>query len=253
MLWSGLMAVTMALSVPAVLPAAEEGVPSATKETVKPTAAATVGIFSKYVWRGLGLSDKSVVIQPSATVEFHGVSMNLWGNLDTDMRDQGANSLQWNETDMTLAYGRGFGPVEMGIGYIYYGLDSIPDSQEVFLGLSGDVVLAPTFTVYRETSYYPGWYMTFGLSHSFELTSEGASLDLSGSVGYIDVDGDVGYFDNGLVSLALTLPFGDTFSVSPMVAYSYYLSARAYDVLKEGSVDGDAEHLFGGATASLSW
>jgi len=220
---------------------------------VKPTASAAVGIFSQYVWRGLAFSEKSVVLQPSATVEYHGVSMNLWGNLDTNMRDQGSNSLQWNETDMTLAYSRSFGPVGVGIGYIYYGLESIPDSQEVYLGLSGDIPLTPTFTVYRETSYYPGWYMTFGLSHSFDLTSGGASLDLGASVGYLDVDGDVGYFDNGLVSLALTLPFGDYFSVSPMVAYSYYLSSRAYDVLQDGSVDGDAEHLFGGATASVSF
>ena len=228
----------------------------ATAEDVKPTASGDVGIFSQYIWRGLAFSDESVVIQPSATLEYYGFSMNLWGNLDTDYPPSlttPGNGYQWNETDWTLAYDRSFGPVAVGVGYIYYGLDSVPDSQELYLSLGADVLLAPTFTVYREMAYYPGWYMNLGISHSFELTDSGISLDLGGSLGYIDVDGDSGYFNDALVSLGFTIPFCDYFSVSPMVAYSVYLSRKAYDNLQAGSLDGKAEHIFGGVTLSVAF
>jgi hypothetical protein len=216
-------------------------------EGTKPTASADVGFFSQYVWRGFALSDVTLVIQPSGTVEYAGFSMNLWGNLDTNKQPM------WNETDWTLAYDRSFGPVGVGVGYIYYGLDGVADSQEMYLSLTGDILLSPSFTVYREMAQYPGWYMNFGLSHSFELTESGITLDLAGSLGYIDVDGDVGYFNDVLISVGATIPLGEYFSISPMMAYSSYLSGRAYDVLSAGSVDGSADHIFGGVTLSAAF
>jgi len=222
-----------------------------------PVASADVGIYSQYIWRGIAFSKNSAVIQPSATVEYYGFSMNLWGNLDTAFPiDDKTKQNQWNETDFTVAYSRDVGPVGVGLGYIYYGLDTMDaayDSQEVYLSLGLDVLLSPTLTTYREISYYEGWYLNFGVSHSFELTEGGVSLDLGASVGYLDVDGDVGYFDDGLVSAGVTIPIGDYVSVSPMVAYSFYLSGKAYDVLKGASLDEKADHIFGGAGFSISF
>ena len=76
-----ILAVTIAVAFGSLNAFAEES------EETKPSASADVGIFSKYIWRGWELSDDSVVIQPSITAEYKGFSMNLWGNLDTDVDD----------------------------------------------------------------------------------------------------------------------------------------------------------------------
>ena len=119
----------------------------AEEEEVRPTASADIGVFSKYVWRGYELSNESVVIQPSLTVGYKGFSVNVWGNLDTHMDDGDPttkDSANWNETDFTAAYERSFGPVNLGAGYIYYALDGVDDSQEVFLRRPGCFALTYT-------------------------------------------------------------------------------------------------------------
>ena len=70
-------------------------------EEETPTADASVSIYSTYVWRGFGLSDDSIVIQPSMTVGYKGFAANLWGNLDTDY--YATDSTKYNETVITLS------------------------------------------------------------------------------------------------------------------------------------------------------
>ena len=221
----------------------------------KPAASADVALLTQYVWRGYGLSDESVVIQPSATVEYYGFSLNLWGNFDTDVPNAVQNQNHtWNETDWTLAYDRSVGPVAVGVGWIYYALDAVDDSQEVYLSLAVDSLLSPTLTAYREMAYYPGWYLNLGISHSFELFQEhGITLELAGSAGYLDADGDSGYFNEALVSAGVTMPLGDYLVLTPMIAYSFHLSGKAYDVLKANSLDNEANHVYGGITGSLAF
>ncbi len=40
--------------------------------------------LNRYIFRGAELSTKSLVLQPSVTVNYKGFSINYWGNLDTD-------------------------------------------------------------------------------------------------------------------------------------------------------------------------
>ncbi len=225
------------------------------EETKKPAASADIALLTQYVWRGFGLSDDSLVIQPAATVEYYGVSLNLWSNLDTDYyaatSDQG--NFQLTETDVTLAYCRDFGPLSTGVGYIYYGLDAAADSQEIYISLGMNVLFSPGFTVYREMAYYPGWYFNLGVAHSIELTKSGIALDISGAIGYLDADGAGGYLCDGLISLGLTLPVSDYFSLGPMIYYSVHLSEKAYDAIEAGSADGGANHVYGGATLSFEF
>ncbi len=236
----------------------------------KPSASADVGIFSKYVWRGYELSDDSIFIQPSATVGYRGFSMNLWGNLDLDFDDMDPainDKTEWTETDLTLSYDTNFGPVGLGGGYIYYGLDGIDDSQEFYLSISYDILLAPTLTVYREIAHLPGWYLNFGISHSFELP-EGITLDLSGSLGYYSSDDDdfvelddnlnattnkYSNFHDGLLSAGLTIPFAQYFSVAPMIAYSFALTDNAENLLRSASFSDDSDFFYGGASVSIGF
>ncbi|MDL1981397.1 MAG: hypothetical protein LWX02_08000 [Deltaproteobacteria bacterium] len=232
----------------------------------KPTASADVGIFNKYVWRGYEFSKDSIVIQPSATVGYKNFGFNLWGNIDTEV--DGEDEGQFNETDMTLSYEKSFGPACLGLGYIYYGLDGIDDSHEVFLSIGLDALLSPTLTVYREIAHIPSWYLSFAVSHSFELPKD-ITLDLAGTVGYYYSDDDdfVEMDENlnpttekyrsmhdGLISAGLTIPMGEYFTLSPMVAYSFPLTDKADDnIAGTNGFSDDSDYFFGGATMSIAF
>lgn len=244
-------------------------VAEADKEDVdRPTASLDVAFLSQYIWRGFELSKDSLVIQPSVTVGYKGFSVNVWGNLDTDTYS-GPNKgeSKWNETDMTVAYETSFGPVGVGVGYIYYALDSAEDTQEFYLSVGGDVLLAPTLTIYRDVDEFHGWYFNLGISHSFDLPHE-ITLDLAGSVAYYISDNDsiVDYdhnlnattsrfknFQDGLVSVGLTIPFLKYFTATPMIAYSFPLGNAADKMLKATSLSNSAAHFFGGVTLSIAF
>lgn len=242
--------------------------PASAEETDTPSASVELGVFSKYVWRGYELSDDGIVIQPSLTVGYKGVSVNLWGNLDTNASgDDGDDETQFNETDLTLSYEKSFGMVTTDVGYCYYALDGMKDSQELFASIGLDVFLAPTLTVYREISYLPGWYFSFGLSHSFELR-EGITLDLSGSIGYMISDDDevaevddalnptsekYSGFHDGNLSVGLTVPLGEYWTVSPMIAYSFPLTDEADNLIEATSISGESDFLYGGVTVSFAF
>lgn len=238
----------------------------------KPTASADVGVFDKYVWRGYELSDDSVVIQPSITISYKDFSFNLWGNLDTRMdttEDDTTHSNQFNETDMTLSYDKELGPVCLGVGYIYYGLDGLNDTEEIYLSIGIDTILSPTLTVYREIAHAPASYFSFGLSHSFELPKD-ITLDLSGSVGYyysddsddipeynsqLEANGDpYRSFHDGLVSMGLTIPVAEYITLSPVVSYSFPLTDDADNhISATNAYSNDSDYVYGGATVSIAF
>ena len=238
---------------------------TAQEEEERPTISADAAFLSKYIWRGYELSKDSLVIQPSITAGYKGFNLNLWGNLDTDL--YGYDDAKWNETDMTVSYDHSFGPVGVGVGYIYYALDGIDDTQEFYLSVGGDVLLAPTLTIYWDVDEAPGWYFDLGISHSFDLPHE-ITLDLAGSIGYYisENDGIVDYdnnmnpetsrfqnFQNGLISVGMTIPFYKYFSVVPMIAYSFPLGNAADNMLKATSLSNSASHVFGGITLSMAF
>ncbi|MBA3017406.1 MAG: hypothetical protein KJ550_09320 [Proteobacteria bacterium] len=234
----------------------------------KPTASADIGVFNKYVWRGYELGDDSTIIQPSTTISYKDFSFNLWGNLDTRM-DDATHSNQFNEIDMTLSYDKELGPVCVGAGYIYYGLDGINDSEEIYLSIGIDTILSPTFTVYREIAHLPSWYLSFGLSHSFELPKD-ITLDLAGSVGYYYADNADDFaeydsqlvatndayrsFHDGLVSIGLTIPVTEYITISPVVSYSFPLTGDADNhIAAVNAYSDDSDYVYGGATVSISF
>ena len=240
----------------------------------RPTASADVSVLSKYVWRGYELSDDSIVLQPSMTISYKNFSMNLWGNLDTDVDkgndpdpDFNNNQSQFNETDWTISYAESFGAVSLEGGYIYYGLDNADDSEELYLSIGFDIILSPTLTVYREIAHLPSWYFSFDLSHSFELPRD-ITLDIAGSVGYYYSD-DSDFveikdhqetrtkyqnFHNGLISIGLTIPINSFCSVSPMLAYSFPLTSDADDQIEYANgLSDDSDYAFGGVTISIAF
>jgi hypothetical protein len=234
-------------------------------EEDKPAASAAVGAFNKYIWRGYELSDDSIVVQPSMTVGYKGFTVNLWGNLDTEFDDRDPatpDEKEWSETDFTLEYARVFGPARLAFGYIYYDLDGVDDSEELYLSGTFNVALAPTLTVYREIAHAPQWYVRLGIGHSFDL-GRGMSLDLAGGVAYSYSDDDAftkenstekyRAFHDGNVSAGLKVPLGRYLVVNPIIAYSFPLSGAAEDKIRATSFSDDSDFLYGGVSVVLSF
>ena len=223
-------------------------------EDAKGEASADVTWMSNYIWRGLRLSDKSVV-QPSAGITYEGVSFGLWSNYDADTHEG-------NETDLTLSYGRPVGPVNVEAGVIYYALDGLPDTQEVYLGLGMDVLLSPSVTLYYDYNEGSGAFMEVGVSHSFALPKE-MSLDLGALVGINfnnevmgrDKDGDdFSDFYNGDINVSLSIPVGPL-TVAPKVGYAFALSDDAKDVFEAADMTGEekSSYAYGGLSVSMSF
>ena len=230
-------------------------------EEAKPTAGVDLGAFSQYIWRGLELSKDSIVLQPSMTIGYQGVSFNVWGNLDTD--NEAYDGAKYNETDLTLSYAHTISMAKLTGGYIYYGLDGLTDSQEVFGSVTLNTILNPTITVYREIAHLPSWYVNVGVSHSQPVVGK-ITVDGAASAGYYYSDDD-GFteagnpsekyqqFHNGLVSVGMTVPFGDYFAVKPLIAYSFPLTDKAEEYIEATSLSGDSDFIYGGVTLSMAF
>ncbi len=219
----------------------------------KPEADFSVAAYSQYVWRGFGLSKDSIVIQPSLTVGYKGFGVNLWGNLDTDQDDMTSESFNWNETDLTLSYDGSYEKLGYSIGYIYYDLDGVEDTQELYFGLSLDTLLSPSLTYYTDIANVPGWYATLGISHSIAL-NETLALDLGAQVGFLDNDAEYSEFHDGNLSAAISFPVNDYLTVTPELYWSFPLSSEAEDVIKAGSPFEDEDsYVYGGVSLSFSF
>jgi len=261
-------------------PAAEVKAP----EEDKVTGEAAVSILSAYIWRGQELSRHSVVIQPSATIAYKGVSLNVWGNLDTRPYAAGDEkySTNYTETDLTLSYSRKIGIVSVGGGYIYYGLAAAYaggpdylDSQELFLTVAVDTLLSPTLTVYKEIDHYHQWYATLAASHTFQL-HEKVGLKLAGSVSYLKSEDETTYakydsssvatgdkfsnFHDGMLSVSVPVSVTKNLTITPLVTYVFPLSEDArYEMRGRGlkgsadPSDRDSSYIYGGINLSFAF
>jgi hypothetical protein len=274
-------------------PAVEAAAPAAEA----PTGDVSVSVLGQYIWRGYELSRNSVVVQPSITVGWKGFSANLWGNIDTNPYYGGSDDRSyhgtWNETDLTLSYTKTLGPVNLGVGYIYYSLASLnrdapdrADAQEIFATVGLNTILSPTLTVYKEIDHYRNWYFLLGVSHVFELNKM-VSLKLGASAsyllstyadaalfnagagygGYPRFDGDslatdekFRNFHDGVVTASLPVKASDRITITPTLSYVFPLSNEARLEMKGQGLKGtatpaerDASYVYGGVTMSFTF
>jgi hypothetical protein len=232
---------------------------TALAEEAKPTADLNVAFLSQYVWRGFAFSRDSLVIQPSMTVAYKGVGVNLWGNLDTkqySVDPEADKTSNYNETDLTLSYDGSAGIFGYGAGYILYSVEGLKDSQEFYAKASVNTLLTPTLTVYKETTGLQGWYAKLGVGHTLELTKD-VKLALGASAGYLDDENDYNALHDGVVSATLSVPVATYITVSPQLYYSFPLSSKAKDFLKNynsGAIDKNkADFVYGGIAVDFAF
>jgi hypothetical protein len=215
----------------------------------QPTASLYVDILSQYIFRGVAYSADSVVMQPSATVGYKGLSLAVWGNFDTNEKLYSGHA-RWNETDLTLSYSREIVKNLNGtVGYIFYALPNAPeDSNEFFFGLSYTLPwLTVGVTAYREFHAYPGWWMQIDLSRNFKLPWYDMSVDVGASFGYLDSSPqDFADFHSGTLLAALNIPINKYITISPRVGFAFPLTGDGEDNISANSWDGQGSHVFGG-------
>ncbi len=235
------------------------GIPAAVAEEEVPSADASVGFYSQYIWRGYELSKDSIAIQPSLSVGYKGFGANLWASLDTDL--YGADTHKWVETDYTLSYDGAYEKLGYGVGWIYYAInaDGDSDTQEFYGTLSYDVITAPAFTIYYDTDNFAGdWYASLSFGHTF-MIAEKYGLDLGLSLGYYFIadyfgpGDDYSELHDGILSAAMSFPVGEYIAITPEIYWSFPLSSKAEDFYKDNSFEGDDNFVYGGVSVSFAF
>jgi hypothetical protein len=253
----------------------------------KPQWTLGLDVFNQYVWRGIGLSRGSAVMQPSLTGSYKGFTANVWGNIDTSEKNpfglKRPNSRQahWNETDLTFSYSyEVVKNLTLTGGVIYYILDSNNsqfDSVEIYGGFGYKLPWFEFgFAAYREVAHLPGTYLMWYLSRSFDLPLWGMSLDLWASwsaefsndkAAYPIPADDQGNYRNkfyqslhaGHLMATLNIPLGKYVKFSPKIMYWYALGGDSTYVLAgKGptpglSWDRKHNHLLGGASLTVNF
>jgi hypothetical protein len=211
------------------------------------TGSATLGVFSKYIFRGYELSKNSVIFQPSLTASYNGFSASYWSNIDSKEHEtqnfipERDGMRSYNETDLTLSYTKALGKFGLTGGWIYYGTKYADETQEIFATVAYDMITKPTLSIYRDIDRYPGTYFNLSFGHSIPLGSD-VTLDLGASFGY--EWGDSNYYEtfnaagdrtstkyqafhDGMVKAGLTIPLTKKVSFVPVLQYWFPLSGKA--------------------------
>ncbi len=210
------------------------------------------GIFDKYLWRGFDLSGGEPVSQFGADLSAHGFTLSYWSNLQlSDDEAEGWESGNITETDIVLDYT--FSPTDMlsvSVGNIFYQLDGIEDTNELYLGVNLDTLLAPALFVYwdYDEAKEDGYYVTASVEHTFEVTEE-LGINLSGLISYNGASdysiGDYHDWHNYELGISADYAVIEDFYVSPSFLFSDSLSDDADDVIEDEILVGlTIAHIF---------
>jgi hypothetical protein len=220
--------------------------------------------YSKYIWRGQNVDDKSV-LQPAASASIYGFTASIWGNLDLTNKSATApdNTGEFSEFDYTLDYSGTVPDVDwlnFSVGTIYYRFPNtvFETTTEIYGGLSLDAPLSPSFKWYRDVDEFKGSYFQFGVGHIFEKIIKmnekcycglqlGASLGWGNSAynnGYFGVDSSK--FNDLTLSTGLPVCVGQ-WTIKPSINYATTLS----DAIREATPKSD--NLWMGVGISTSF
>jgi uncharacterized protein (TIGR02001 family) len=147
---------------------------------------------SRYLFRGVSQLGDQAVFVPHARFGLGHLAVYYWGYLG-NIPDFGND--KYREADFGLDYTFSFGErVAMTLGAVTYQYNGPAERDIVFLDtyefyavVSIDTVLTPTLSFYRDVDAVDGGYLSFAISHTFEL-GDRVHLILSGSAGF-----DFGY------------------------------------------------------------
>ena len=159
----------------------------------------TVGfdLWSEYIFRGVDLSGNDVMLNPSLSLSWKGFTAYYWGAYND--ADSGGNKW-YEEADLGVEYSHSFLDEKLTLtgGYLYYWYPdgkSGADTHELYGKATVNVLLSPYVALYYDIDEIRGGYLSFGVSHSFDIGSklglpEGQSLSIDPSA---QLSLDLGY------------------------------------------------------------
>ena len=139
-------------------------------------------LLSRYVWRGIRLTD-CWVFQPSITLDYKGLSFDVWGNMD--LGNANDKDLCISELDYTLGYFFAAGSYSFSLGAIFYNYPNTVynATTELYLNLGADLPLSPSICVFRDVYEADGTYVSLNLEYILPLKNWHSSFDLDFSLG----------------------------------------------------------------------
>ncbi len=225
-----------------------------------PSVNVDLALSSKYVWRGLLVTDDPV-LQPSLTIGYKKLSLNFWAN--HDLTDRGASGeSEITEFDYTLDYSSSADKFSYSLGVIQYTFPDVGEgTTELYGSIGYDFVVSPTLAIYYDTDEAGGIYANLGLGYSLplpEVAELSASLDLSGSIGYASSGWNELYYgvdDSAFVDLLLTatlnIPIDEHITVVPYVSYSLLVDSKLENAVEAAGSDEDP--VYYGANISIAF
>jgi uncharacterized protein (TIGR02001 family) len=194
-----------------------------------------VGVWSKYLWRGVNLSDSRPVIQGGADLSAGGFTLSYWSNWQLKSSDA-IDAGEVTETDIILDYSTDIGELlSVSVGNIWYALDGAEDTNELYLSATVNTLLSPTLAMYWDwdAAKEDGLFFTFDISHTFELMDK-LALNLGALVSYnlhsdaaFTPENDYSGFHNYELSASLDYALTDQLTLSPTFIFSSGISSGA--------------------------
>lgn len=187
---------------------------------------------SRYVWRGALLSD-CWVFQPSATFDYQGLGLAVWGNMDLGNANGKDYCFSELDYDLNLSFPVGYYSFSLG-GMLYTYPNTLDKATtEIYLGLKADLLLNPSVTVFQDVDEAKGTYISLNLGHSLPVKKLNGSVDLALSVG-IGTDKHSRYYhevNSGalvdfLISAIMPFKIKEGITIAPSFSYARLLDSK---------------------------
>ena len=221
------------------------------------TVDADIGIYSKYIWRGMQL-DENPVLQGGVTASHDaGFYANVWGNysLQDDYAPQGLN-----EVDFTVGYAGTLDIVDYDFGFIYYSFPNTPlaSTSEIYGGVAlNNMVVTPSLYVYYDVDECNGFYAVADMNYSTNMTEE-VSIEIGASMAWASSNFNSFYYGDSSSMLSdasvytgVGYAVTESVSVSASLAASFYLDSSASDAAD--SAYQDDVNLYGGLSLAYTF
>jgi uncharacterized protein (TIGR02001 family) len=190
----------------------------------KVTGDVYVGPVNKYVFRGLDLSGNQWVVQGGADLSYKGFTLSYWSNWQGHAAGATPSS-KITETDITLNYA--FTPIELvtlNVGNIYYSLEGLQDTNELYVKTTLNTLLSPTLSIYWDwdAASKAGLFYTLSVGHTFPLCKT-AGLNLGALASYNQQNFSTSENYNNLhnYELSASIDYAPTSSIKITPWYTY--------------------------------
>lgn len=206
---------------------------------------AYIGVYDKYLWRGFDLSGSMPVAQAGVDLTSGNFTLSYWTNiqLSSDAGD-GFKSGEATENDLVLDYSRDLTDlVSISVGNIYYMLDGYNDTNELYFGVSLNMILEPSLTVYYDwdEADEAGLFYAASIGRSIDI-NDALSLSLGALVSYNDESdyavGNYSDWHNYELSASVDYAVTDQISISPSFLFSEGISDEAREAIDSEMVAG---------------